>query len=79
MKLLARLRDLKLSLLGILSMLSTLKADHMMDSIGVPAPSLLEGPKDAQLSKEIMDNVEETRQKLAGIITGQKGGNNLTS
>jgi len=40
MKLLARLRDLKLSLLGTFSMLSALKADHMMDSMGVPAPRM---------------------------------------
>jgi hypothetical protein len=51
----------------------------MMDSMGVRSPSLLEDPKDAQLSKEITDNVEETRRKLAGITMGQKSGNNSTS
>jgi hypothetical protein len=72
MKLLARLRDLKLSLMGTLSLLSALKADHMMDAMGVGNPSLLEGPKDERLSKETADEVENTRRKLAGISADQK-------
>jgi len=67
MKLLTRLRDLKLSLLHTLSVLSALKADHMMDSIGDLAPSLLKGPKEARLSEETRKEVEETRRKMAGI------------
>ncbi|KAG0645974.1 Sterol uptake control 2 [Hyphodiscus hymeniophilus] len=74
MKLLARLRDLKLSLMGTLSLLSALKADHMMDAMGVGNPSLLDRPKDEPLSKETVDQVEETRKKLAGISVGQVSG-----
>lgn len=71
MKLLGRLRDLKLSLMGMLSLLSALKADHMMDVMGVGNPSLLVGPKDEQLSKETAEEVEQIRRKLVGISTGQ--------
>lgn len=39
----------ELSLLGTLHLLSALKADHMMDVMGVSNPSLLEGPKDERL------------------------------
>src|SRR4051812_37928316 len=52
LKLLTRLRDLKLSLMGMLGMLSALKADHMMDSMGVQAPSLIEGGKQGVMSSE---------------------------
>ena len=72
MKLLARLRDLKLSLMGTLSLLSALKADHMMDAMGVPNPSLLDGPKNERLKKETEVVVEETRRKLASISESQK-------
>lgn len=41
LKLLGRLRDLKLSLMGMLGMLGALKADHLMDAICVVSPSLL--------------------------------------
>jgi hypothetical protein len=66
-KLLGRLRDLKLSLMGTLSLLRTLKADHMMDALGVQAPSLLDGPHDENLSRETMEEVENTRRKLESI------------
>jgi hypothetical protein len=66
-KLLGRLRDLKLSLMGTLSLLRTLKADHMMDALRVQAPSLLDGPKDENLSRETMEEVENTRRKLESI------------
>ena len=66
MKLLARLRDLKLSLMGTLSMLSALKADHMINALGVGSTSLLDGAKDDQVSREVAEEVKETR-KLAGI------------
>lgn len=77
MKLLARLRDLKLSLMGTLSLLSALKADHLMDAMGVGNPSLLEGPKDERLSKETAEDLEETRKKLGGITAGQNPGSSL--
>jgi hypothetical protein len=66
-KLLGRLRDLKLSLMGTLSLLRTLKADHMMDALGVQAPSLLDGPQDENLSRETMEELENTRRKLERI------------
>ncbi|KAH9208894.1 hypothetical protein DL95DRAFT_449616 [Leptodontidium sp. 2 PMI_412] len=77
MKLLARLRDLKLSLMGTLSLLSALKADHLMDAMGVGNPSLLEGPKDERLSKKTAEDLEETRKKLGGITAGQNPGSSL--
>ncbi|QSZ34374.1 hypothetical protein DSL72_005966 [Monilinia vaccinii-corymbosi] len=67
MKLLARLRDLKLSLMGILSVLSALRADHMMDSLGIPNSSLIVGQSGHSLSAETRKQVEDTRLKLAGI------------
>jgi len=54
MKLLTRLRDLKLSLMGMLSMLSALKADHMMDSLGIHSSSLLEARENEPISRERM-------------------------
>jgi hypothetical protein len=71
MKLLARLRDLKLSLMGTLSLLSALKADCMMDAMGVGNPSLLGGPSEDALSRETAEEVEETRRKLESISNGQ--------
>ncbi|TEY32123.1 hypothetical protein BOTCAL_0757g00040 [Botryotinia calthae] len=67
MKLLARLRDLKLSLMGTLSVLSALRADHMMDSLGINNPSLIGGPDRHSLSTETRMQVEDTRLKLAGM------------
>jgi len=66
-RLLERLRDLKLSLMGTLSLLRTLKADHMMDAMGVQAPSFLQGPPDERLSRETVEEVENTRRKLERI------------
>lgn len=71
MKLLTRLRDLKLSLMGILSLLSALKADHMMDALGVPNASLLDGQNDERVAEQTMWDMEETRRKLAGISMKQ--------
>lgn len=71
MKLLTRLRDLKLSLLHVLSMSHTFKADIMIDALRVHNPSLLAGNKDGQLPKETIDEVEATRRKLAGISVSQ--------
>lgn len=68
-KLLERLRDLKLSLMGTLSHLRSLKADHMMDALGVAKPSLLKGEEDEDMSKETMEDIEETSRKLAGPKT----------
>lgn len=48
-------------------MLRGLKADHMMDELGVAAPSLLNVPKDHKVEKRTMEHAEETRRKLAGI------------
>ncbi|ATZ55774.1 hypothetical protein BCIN_12g03350 [Botrytis cinerea B05.10] len=67
MKLLARLRDLKLSLMGTLSVLSALRADRMMDSLGINNPSMIGGPDRHSLSTETRIQVEDTRLKLAGI------------
>ncbi|KAH8797255.1 hypothetical protein F5884DRAFT_864402 [Xylogone sp. PMI_703] len=72
MKLLARLRDLKLSLMGILSLLSALKADHMLNAMGVSNPSLIQGTKDEKLAREAMEDLEKTRRKLTGISIGQQ-------
>ena len=63
-KLLERLRDLKLSLLGTLSHLRSLGADHMMDALGYATSSLLKGAQDEEMSKETMADIEETRRKL---------------
>ena len=63
-KLLARLRDLKLSLLGTLSHLRSLEADHMMDVLGHASSSLLKGAQDEEMSKETIADIEETRRKL---------------
>ncbi|PQE19556.1 hypothetical protein CJF31_00011420 [Rutstroemia sp. NJR-2017a BVV2] len=67
LKLLARLRDLKLSLMSTLSVLSALRADYMMDSLGIQHASLLGGPTGQGLSDETMKEVEETKTKLASI------------
>lgn len=69
MKLLARLRDLKLSLMGTLSVLSALRADHMMDSLGIQNSSLIGGQSGHGLSVETRKQVEDTRLKLAGLTT----------
>lgn len=78
MKLLARLRDLKLSLMGTLSVLSALRADNMMDSLGINNPSLIGGPNRHGLSTETRMQVEDTRLKLAGMsmkdTTGSSSG-----
>ncbi|KAG4430749.1 hypothetical protein IFR05_013770 [Cadophora sp. M221] len=71
MKLLTRLRDLKLSLMGTLSLLSALKADHMMDALGVPNGSLLGGQNDERVAEQTMRDMQETRKKLAGITMKQ--------
>ncbi|RDW74872.1 hypothetical protein BP6252_06014 [Coleophoma cylindrospora] len=76
-KLLSRLRDLKLSLLHVLSMSHTFEADVMIDALRVHNPSLLVGSQNEQLSKETMDEVEATRRKLAGISVGQTSDTNL--
>ncbi|CAD6446382.1 4b0c5c29-b53a-4a42-a15f-3a191b5f48cd [Sclerotinia trifoliorum] len=67
MKLLARLRDLKLSLMGTLSVLSALRADHMMDALGIQNSSLIGGQKSRDLSVETRKQVEDTKLKLAGL------------
>jgi hypothetical protein len=74
LKLLTRLRDLKLSLMGTLSLLSALKADTMMDAMGVGTTSLLEGAKDEKAAKQAAKDMEDARQKLAGIALGQDQG-----
>jgi hypothetical protein len=71
-KLLDRLRDLKLSLMGTLSHLRSLKADYMMDKLGVGNPSLLKGAEDEAMSKETMEDIEETRRRLAEVSMGSK-------
>lgn len=38
-----------------------------MDALGVQAPSLLGGPQDEKLSRETMEEVENTRRKLGSI------------
>ncbi|TGO10073.1 hypothetical protein BTUL_0145g00200 [Botrytis tulipae] len=67
MKLLARPRGLKLSLMSTLSVLSALRADNMMDSLGINNPSLIGGPNRHGLSTETRMQVEDTRLKLAGM------------
>jgi hypothetical protein len=65
--LLGRLRDLKLSLMGTLSLLRMLKADYLMDAMGVQASSLLDGFESETLSHETMEAVETTRRKPENI------------
>jgi hypothetical protein len=72
MRLLARLRDLKLSLMGTLSILSALRADHMMNALGVPNSSLIADSKGEGLSSETVKEMEETRKKLAEIAVSQE-------
>jgi hypothetical protein len=72
MKLLARLRDLKLSLMGTLSILSALRADHMMNALGVPNSSLIADSKSGGPSSETVNEMEETRKKLAEIAVSQE-------
>ncbi|KAF5872502.1 putative binuclear zinc transcription factor protein [Botrytis fragariae] len=79
MKLLARLRDLKLSLMGTLSVLSALRADNMMDSLGINNPSLIGGPNRHGLSTETRMQVEDTRLKLAGMSMKDTTGASLGS
>ncbi|KAE8451648.1 hypothetical protein EG329_003105 [Mollisiaceae sp. DMI_Dod_QoI] len=68
MKLLARLRDLKVSLLSILFMLGVLKVDHKLDTMGVRSSSLLEGGvRDENVAKQTAKELEDARQKLEGI------------
>ncbi|KUJ16593.1 uncharacterized protein LY89DRAFT_734689 [Mollisia scopiformis] len=69
MKLLARLRDLKLSLMGTLSLLGALKADTMMNAMGVGTSSLLEGTSNELCSRQTAKDLEIAEQKLAGIGT----------
>jgi len=54
-KLLARLRDLKLSLMSTLSFMNVLKADLMIDSLELSDHSLLQRSLDQPLSKETID------------------------
>ncbi|KUJ12572.1 uncharacterized protein LY89DRAFT_673527 [Mollisia scopiformis] len=70
-KLRARLRDLKLSLMIILSHFSILKADRMMDAMGIGSSSLLEGPRNEAAAKETVKDLEKARKKLAGITMDQ--------
>lgn len=71
-KLRTRLRDLKLSLMTILSHLSILKADRMMDAMGIGSSSLLDGTRNEDVAKETARDLEVTRQKLAGITMDQQ-------
>ncbi|CZR67764.1 uncharacterized protein PAC_17663 [Phialocephala subalpina] len=70
-KLRTRLRDLKLSLMTILSHLSILKADRMMDAMGVGSSSLLEGARNEVVANETAKDLEIARKKLAGITMDQ--------
>lgn len=67
MKLLMQLRNLKLSLMGILSLLTSAKADYMMDALGIVKPSVFGGGGDDVLSEETMRSIEDTKRKLAGL------------
>jgi hypothetical protein len=66
-KLLARLRDLKLSLMSTLSFMNVLKADLIIDSLGLSGPSLLQRSLNQPLSKETTDRVTETEHTLAAL------------
>jgi len=63
-KLLERLRDLKLSLLGTLSHLKSLEADHMMNALGYAKSSLLKGAQGEKMSRETLADIEQSRRKL---------------
>jgi hypothetical protein len=71
-KLLERMRDLKPSLVGTLSHLRSLKADYMMDALGVAQPSLLKGEEDEEMSREMMEDINETRRTLAKLTVSHK-------
>jgi hypothetical protein len=71
-KLLERLRDLKLSLMGTLSHLRSLKADYMMDTLGVANSSLLKAEDGEETSKETMEDIKDTRRTLAELSVDQK-------
>jgi hypothetical protein len=44
----------------------------MMDALGVGKPSLLKGEENEELSKETMEDIEETRRKLAEVSVSQE-------
>ena len=71
LKLLGRLRDLKISLMGMLQMLSGLKLDYLLNSLHVAKPSLVESSKDVELSADTFQTVEEMRRRLEGISVSQ--------
>ena len=71
LKLLARLRDLKLSLMGTLSVLSALRADALMDRLGVGGSLLSSGKDEGEVDWETRTQMEETRRKLAGLEVGR--------
>lgn len=70
-KLLAKLRDLQLSLIGVLSVLISVKTDYVLDALGLPTPSVFESAENEGLSPETIVDIEETRRKLAGITVGR--------
>ncbi|KAH6718208.1 hypothetical protein BKA61DRAFT_670620 [Leptodontidium sp. MPI-SDFR-AT-0119] len=47
------------------------ETDHMMDALGVPNASLLDGQNDERVAEQTMWDMEETRRKLAGISMKQ--------
>jgi hypothetical protein len=65
-RLLARLRDLKLCLMGTLSFMNILKADAIMDTMNVPSQSLLENTGES-MSAETIAQLEETRSQLSKV------------
>ncbi|KAF4625539.1 hypothetical protein G7Y89_g12629 [Cudoniella acicularis] len=67
-KLLARLRDLKLSLMSTLSFMNVLKADLMIDALGLSDHSLLQRSLDQPLSKETIDPSRGNGAYISGTL-----------
>jgi hypothetical protein len=70
-ELLKRLGNLKLSLTGALSILISVKTDHVLDALGMTSPSVFESPGNEGLSSEVIADIEATRRKLASITVSE--------
>jgi hypothetical protein len=69
-RLLKRLRDLKLSLMGVSAHLISAKTDYVLDALKVTRPSIFESPEDEERSRETVADIEKITQKLASMKVG---------
>jgi hypothetical protein len=58
--------------MGTLHHLRSLKADYMMDALGVGKPSLLKGDENEEMSRETMEDIEKTRRKLTEVSVSRE-------